>query len=58
MNIGEMENWADYSTPISGVVNDEFNGLENWADYSTPPLIFSEGEVSISQNAIFFGMNF
>jgi len=45
MNIGDMERWVDYSTPIKGVVNDEFNAMERWENYSTPPLVFNEGGV-------------
>ena len=58
MNIGDLEKWVDYSTPIKGIVNDELNNMEKWVDYSTPPSIFNISAVDVSMNAIFFSMNF
>jgi len=54
MNIGDLERWVDFSTPIDGVVNNDFNSMEKWVDYSTPPLIFSDITGSIFMPKIIF----
>jgi len=41
----QLNNWENYSTPIKGIVADEFNGFELWEDYNTTGEILNEAGV-------------